>query len=42
MHKEHKEIGIEYLTLAELAIYASACRNTMKKWIQTGYAALQG
>ena len=29
-------IDPEYLTLAELAIYASACRNTLKKWIKRG------
>jgi hypothetical protein len=36
MHTQHKEIAAEYLTLAELAIYASACRNTLKKWIKRG------
>jgi excisionase family DNA binding protein len=36
MHKDHNEIVAEYLTLAELAIYASACRNTLKKWIKRG------
>lgn len=36
MHKEHKKVAPEYLTLAELAIYAAACRNTLKKWIKRG------
>jgi len=32
----NKEIVPQYLTLAELAIYASVSKNTMKKWLKSG------
>jgi len=31
-----KEVTPEYLTLAELAIYASVAKNTLKKWLKIG------
>jgi hypothetical protein len=34
-HMKH-QVTPEYLTLAELAIYASVCKNTCKGWLKTG------
>jgi hypothetical protein len=41
MHKEHKEITPEYLTMAELVIYANASLNTLKKWGRLGMPIYQ-
>jgi excisionase family DNA binding protein len=30
------QVTPEYLTLAELAIYASVAKNTLKKWLRDG------
>jgi excisionase family DNA binding protein len=30
------QVTPEYLTLAELAIYASVAKNTLKKWLKDG------
>ena len=31
-----KQVTPEYLSLAELAVYASVAKNTLKKWLKDG------
>ena len=36
-----KRVAPEYLTLADLAVYASVSKNTLKKWLKSGMPCYQ-